>query len=241
MGVAHYDTSVLCRYVKTVRIAITNERDKMAIYFDSADCAQMRKYASTGVFSGVTSNPTILARQGLRQQDIPELYRTLQEFGFDRLFFQTAGCTESEIEESARQILSLGDDVVVKIPATLEGLSVAAKVSNEGYEVLLTAVYDSTQAAIAGELGVWGLAPYFCRMRDIGKDPELELKRMARILSETKIRILAASLRKVEDVSAAFAAGADDVTISLPVAETLVNNPLSIEALTTFERDGGRV
>ena len=64
---------------------------------------------------------------------------------------------------------------------------------------------------------------------------------MARILSETKIRILAASLRKVEDVSAAFAAGADDVTISLPVAETLVNNPLSIEALTTFERDGGRV
>nr|MDK8534638.1 transaldolase family protein [Gleimia europaea] len=65
----------------------------MAIYFDSADCAQMRKYASTGVFSGVTSNPTILVRQGLCQQDIPELYRTLQEFGFDRLFFQTAGCT----------------------------------------------------------------------------------------------------------------------------------------------------
>lgn len=208
----------------------------MPLYIDSADIAAIEELWETGVFSGVTTNPTILRRSGLGQADLPVLYQRLSDLGVGTFYAQVLGTSTAQMLESARDLLEIGP-LVVKVPATPAGLAAARSLVDEGTPVLLTAVYHAAQGLLARELGVQGIAPYVGRMTDAGRSGVESVLQMQQAIGTEPTRILAASLRSVDDIAALAAGGVPDFTIGVDVARAMVADDLSLAAVDAFEKD----
>lgn len=206
----------------------------MAFYIDSADLAVIEELWPTGVFRGVTTNPTILSRAGLAQADLPDLYRSLRELGVGTVYAQVLGTGTEEMLASARSLLDLGP-LIVKVPASATGLAAAAHLARDGVGVLLTAVYHPVQALLARDLGLQGVAPYVGRMTDAGRSGVEAVIRMQQAIGSEPTRILAASLRSPDDVAVLAAAGVPDFTVGEAVARAIVGDELTLKAVADFE------
>ncbi len=206
----------------------------MTFYIDSADRELIEELWPTGIFRGVTTNPTILSRSGLGQDDLPALYTWLTDLGVDTFYAQVLGTTADAMLTSAARLLELGP-VVVKVPATAAGFQVARKLVADGVRVLLTAVYHPVQAVAARDLGIQGVAPYVGRMTDAGRDGLGAVALMQQAIGSEPTRILAASLRSLDDVATLAAAGVPDFTLGASVARALVEDELTRRAVAEFE------
>lgn len=208
------------------------------LMLDTADVTAARELTTTGLFSGVTTNPTILKRAGRGYADIfASLYEDFHEAGFSHIFFQVVGDNVAAMTDSGLRLSELGADVIVKVPATFEGYRAVAALRQKDIPVLLTAVYHPTQALAAAELGCWGIAPYAGRLKDLGKDPVAEIGQMASILDGTNVRILAASLRSPQIIADLAAVGVGDFTMGVDTARALIDNPHSVKAAEDFMAD----
>ncbi|MFP7695824.1 transaldolase family protein [Trueperella sp. LYQ143] len=209
------------------------------LFIDSADIAAITALQRSGIFRGVTTNPTIFARAGRNLREIPDLYAALNELHIEIIMFQAVGSSALEMSQHARNIAQLGSNVIVKIPAAPIGYETIAALTAEEFPapILLTAVYHPAQAVIACELGCWGIAPYAGRLSDMGRDPVVTIGKMADILSGSSTRVLAASLRNADIVGDLAARGVRDFTVSPETAHELIHNPDSLAALAGFDRD----
>ncbi|MEV6036807.1 transaldolase family protein [Nonomuraea sp. NPDC052116] len=207
----------------------------MTLYVDSAARSAVEPLLATGLFTGVTTNPALLARAGLSQADLPAVFAWATAAGAKRVFMQTLGTTVGEILAAGRAIHELGPQAIVKIPATREGLSAARVLADEDVPVLVTAVHHATQALLAGAAGAAFIAPYVGRMTDRGRDGVAETIQMQRILSGSGTRVLAASLRSREDVATLAAAGVPDFALSAPLCEALLSDEPTLVAAAQFE------
>ena len=206
----------------------------MAFYIDSADHSLIEELWVTGVFQGVTTNPTILYRAGLDHSDLPDLYAWLMELGVETFYAQVIGTSTEAMLTSAESLRSLGP-IVVKVPATFNGVKAARILVQDGARVLLTAVYHPVQALLARDLGVHGVAPYVGRMTDAGR-PGLEaVLGMQQAIGAEPTRILAASLRSPDDIASLAAAGIPDFTVGEAVARTMLDDDLTVRAVEEFE------
>lgn len=203
------------------------------LYLDSADRAQLAPLLATGLFSGVTTNPTILHRAGLGSADLPGLLAWVREHGVTRFYAQATGRTVDELRESAARITELGIDVVTKFVATGPALTVAKEQSDAGRQVLVTAVYHPSQALLAAAAGAHEIAPYVGRTTEQGRDGIALVSAVARIAPGA--RVLAASLRSPDQVAEVSAAGAHDLTVSTTVASALLEDSLTLTAADEFE------
>jgi transaldolase len=211
----------------------------VALYIDSADRALIEEAWSSGVFAGVTTNPTILDRAGLGPRDVPKLYDWLIELGIGRVFVQVLGRTVDEMLRSAEEIRSLGT-VTVKVPATAAGFSAAAALVADGAQVLLTAVYHPVQALMARDCGLPGVAPYVGRMTDAGRNGVQSVIAMQQAIGSEPTRILAASLRTADDVAVLAAAGIPDFTLGGDLARAVLDDELTRAAVEEFEAAAAR-
>lgn len=205
------------------------------LFIDSADTQAIRELLASRVFAGVTTNPGILAKSGMANEDLPGLYAELSELDAGILFMQTWGKTKDAMRSAADTITALDGDIVVKVPSVPDGYALARELADEGTSVLMTMVYHPVQAALAAEVGAWGIAPYVGRMTDQGADWQAELAKMVAILSESETRILAASIRSRDVVSDLLAMGVEDVTMGVPIAREILDVPSSATALDEFE------
>lgn len=203
------------------------------LYLDSADRDQLAPLLATGLFAGVTTNPSILQRAGLGCADLPSLLSWARDHGVTRFYAQATGLTEDELRASSSDIAALGGDVVIKLVATAEALTVARELMRAGREVLVTAVYHPAQALLAEAAGAKEIAPYVGRASDNGRNGVELVREIARISTHT--RILAASLRTVDQLAEVAAAGAHDVTLSIPIATALLCDELTLAAAAEFE------
>jgi TalC/MipB family fructose-6-phosphate aldolase len=206
----------------------------VALYIDSADRTLIEQVWPSGVFAGVTTNPTILDRAGLGQQDVPELYRWLVDLGVRRVFVQVLGRTAVEMLRSAETLRALGP-VSVKLPATAAGFQAGRTLVREGAQVLLTAVYHPVQALMARDCGLQGVAPYVGRMTDAGRPGVEAVIAMQQAIGSEPTRILAASLRSADDIARLAAAGVPDFTVGAGLAEAILHDELTVEAVEEFE------
>ena len=209
----------------------------MKLYVDTADRNAAESLLATGLFHGVTTNPTILQRASKGVADLKEIYRWAIDAGAREVFFQAWGEDPATLIERGQWLRDLGPEVVVKFVATRAGAMACAALAARAVPTLLTAIYDPGQAIVAAAAGATYVAPYLGRLNDAGRQGIVEVVAMHEVLVATgsKTKVLLASIRSVPDMVALARHGVDCFTMAPDVAEQLFTDPTTAEAARTFE------
>lgn len=208
----------------------------MKLYADSAEVDSVVPLLEDRLVHGVTTNPSIVARDGRSNAELPSLYRTFEQAGAAEIFMQATGRTRAALRDSAFEIADLGPRITVKVPATSDGYRVAADLVGRDCRVLLTAVYSLAQATFAASLGADFVAPYFGRIIDSGEDGLLKVANMNRVLEATKTRVLVASVRSPGAAATLALSGVQHITADVPVLLAMMFDPVTDASAAEFER-----
>lgn len=207
----------------------------MAIYLDSAIIAQAQTAVELGWLYGITTNPTLLAKSGLPPA---ETYRQLAELQVEEIYYQVpAADVKTMRAEMIQAEAILGDKLVVKIPPTREGFAFAAEISPD-YLTCITAIFSPAQALAARAAGADYIAMYVNRATKWMGDGLGLTREIAAVLTDSKTAILAASLKSVDEVVAAFNAGAQHLTLPLEILQALIESEHSDRAVEIFQETG---
>jgi TalC/MipB family fructose-6-phosphate aldolase len=211
----------------------------MKLFIDSADRELVGPLLATGLFAGVTTNPTLLARAGVTVKDLPAFVTWVREAGATTVFVQAWGSSTEDYLSCAARLLDRCGDVEVKVPATPAGVAAACALEADGTRTLLTGVYNHVQVIPAIAAGATHLAPYLGRMTDAGRDGLGEITRMQTIIERTgaATRILVASIRTPGDLATLAAAGVGDFTIAPRLWGEMLAEPLTDAAVAVFDAD----
>jgi transaldolase len=211
----------------------------LRIYIDSADIGEIKEALAAGYVYGVTTNPTLLRRAGVRATQVPDLAREILALGAREIHLQTYAGESEEIVAEGTELANLSELVVVKIPATPQGYAAASRLAGQGLRVTMTAVYTMRQALLAHAVGAHYIAVYLGRMRDQGLDALQLVGQMQRTLNVqgSRMEILAASVRAPEEVEALAELGIATATLPLKVLLQLPESEATSAAAATFLED----
>ena len=214
----------------------------LRLFLDSADPQAWQQWLPSGLFHGVTTNPTLLRRanQPCSLLGLAELSRVALAHGIAELQLQAWGRTAAEMLRCGQALAALAPGrIAVKLPVTEQGAAVARELGRAGIPVTFTACYEPHQVLIAAALGVAYIAPYLGRINDQGRDGVAEVIAMQRSLTGVgaSVRLLVASLRQPHDLTQLAGAGLNTFTISPELAAALFNCEATAAASAQFERD----
>lgn len=218
----------------------------MALYVDSAFLDDITTAAQTVPLVGITTNPSLLLaaqERGQRLDPLTLLREILQRLG-GTIFMQPGAHSEDEMLREVISYLEVDHKrVMLKLPMTQTGLRVALRLSKEKHHFAFTAVTTLAQAYTGAMAGASFVIPYYNRLVRNGIDANERIAQMAEVLHNHKLntRILAASLKSIAEVEGALQAGAHDLTIAPEVLLSMVNDPLSEQAIDRFEQDWQKV
>jgi transaldolase len=209
------------------------------LYLDSADLADLQTCLPHPAVHGVTTNPTLLRRAGISRATLPGLLTTCLRLGARQVQAQVHAADTDGILADARQLLAAFDpgQLVVKIPATRDGLRAGAALSADGIPVTYTAVYAPEQAHFAGQLGAAYAAPYLGRLEDSGVDGLALVGQMHKLLAGTNTRLLVASIRSRAAYLALLNLGVGSITIPPKLFAELFDHPATLDAERGFLAD----
>lgn len=208
----------------------------MKFFLDTANTDDIRKYAELGLVDGVTTNPTIVAREGRNFESVIKEITTIVDGPV------SAEVTANEADkmiEQARALAKWADNIVVKIPMTEAGLKAVSVLSKEGIKTNVTLVFSVAQGLMAAKAGATFISPFVGRLDDIGSDGVKLIKDLRTVLDNygLKSEIIAASIRGVQHVEAVALAGSDIATIPVGVFGKMFKHPLTDNGLASFEKD----
>lgn len=208
----------------------------MKFFLDTANTDDIRKYAELGLVDGVTTNPTIVAREGRNFESVIKEITTIVDGPV------SAEVTANEADkmiEQARALAKWADNIVVKIPMTEAGLKAVNVLSKEGIKTNVTLVFSVAQGLMAAKAGATFISPFVGRLDDIGSDGVKLIKDLRIVLDNygLKSEIIAASIRGVQHVEAVALAGSDIATIPAGVFGKMFKHPLTDNGLASFEKD----
>lgn len=215
----------------------------MYFYLDTASRTEAEPLLRSGLFAGVTTNPSILGGAGVLNRQIPELVDWAGAAGAGTVFVQAWGATRAELEDRGAWIHALGENLVVKVPATEEGIAAAKALTAGGVRVLVTAVYAREQALPAMAAGAEFLAPYLGRMNDAGRDGTAEIAAIQQCISAgaSPMKLLVASLRETAQISALAQLGVSHFTLAPATWRKFFSDPLTAAAVEVFEAESARM
>jgi transaldolase len=214
----------------------------LQLLLDTADPAAWKAWLPSGLFRGVTTNPTLLRRAGrpCSLESLQDLAHQAFSLGARELHLQTWG---ADVEAATATGLALGAidpaRVLVKVPLTRRGAETARRLIEAGLPVTFTACYEPHQVLIAAALGARYVAPYLGRISDSGRDGHAELIAMQRCLDGvgSGTRLLVASLRHPDDLARLAAAGMGTFTLGPDLAAALFASEATAAAAAQFEKD----
>ena len=212
----------------------------MKFFIDTANVEDIKKANDMGVICGVTTNPSLIAKEGGKSQE--EVLKEIAEIVDGPISGEVKATTvdaEGMIKEG-REIAKLHKNMIVKIPMTVEGLKATKVLSSEGIKCNVTLIFSANQALLAARAGAAYVSPFLGRLDDIST-PGIDLiQSIADIFAnypEIKTEIIAASVRNPIHVTDCALAGADIATVPYNVIEQMTKHPLTDQGIEKFQKD----
>ena len=208
----------------------------MKIFLDTGNVEEIREAASWGVLDGVTTNPSLVAKEG---RDFKSLLLEICSIVNGPVSAEVVGMTTEEMLVEGRSLARIHKNIVVKIPLIVEGIKAVKILTSEGIRVNVTLCFSSSQALLAAKAGATYISPFVGRLDDISHQGMEVIREIRTIFTQHRLptQILAASLRHPLHVVEAAKLGADVGTLPFKVLEQMVKHPLTDLGLERFLKD----
>ena len=212
----------------------------MKFFLDTANLDELRKGAEWGIVDGVTTNPTLIAKEGIA---IEEQIARICEIVDGDISAEVVSLEASQMIMDGRKLAKIHKNVVVKLPLIREGIKACSVLSKEGIRTNVTLCFSAAQAILAAKAGAYLVSPFVGRVDDIGWDGIQLIRDIVGIYKEQgfKTLVLAASLRTSIHVIEAAKAGAQVGTMPFKTMDSMFNHPLTDKGLETFLKDYAKV
>ena len=210
----------------------------MRFFIDTAKVEDIRKANDMGVICGVTTNPSLIAKEGRAFEEVIAEIASIVDGPISGEVKATTADAEGMIREG-REIAKIHPNMVVKIPMTVEGLKACKVLSAEGIKVNVTLIFTSNQALLAARAGAAFVSPFLGRLDDISQRGVDLIRELSDIFAMTELdtEIIAASVRNPVHVTDCALAGADIATVPYGVIEQMVKHPLTDAGIVRFQED----
>jgi len=214
------------------------EERNMRFFIDTAKVEDIRKANDMGVICGVTTNPSLIAKEGRNFEEVIAEIASIVDGPISGEVKATTTDAEGMIREG-RAIAAIHPNMVVKIPMTEEGLKACKALSKEGIAVNVTLIFTANQALLAARAGAAYVSPFLGRLDDISQRGVDLIREIADIFANTNLetKIIAASVRNPVHVTDCALAGADIATVPYAVIAQMVKHPLTDAGIAKFQAD----
>ncbi|WP_129599289.1 fructose-6-phosphate aldolase [Anaerophilus nitritogenes] len=208
----------------------------MKLFIDTANIEEIKEISTWGILSGVTTNPSLIAKEG---RDFETVIKEIVTLVDGPISAEVMGDTYEEMVQEGEQLSKINKNIVIKIPMTAEGLKAVKILSNKNIKTNVTLVFSANQALLAAKAGASFVSPFVGRMDDIG-NPGVDLvSDIASIFNIHGIdtEIIAASIRHPQHVMDAALAGSDIATIPYNVFMSMLKHPMTDQGIEKFKKD----
>ena len=212
----------------------------MQFFLDTGNVDEIKQALEWGILDGVTTNPTLIAKTG---RPFMEVVKEILQLVDGPVSLETVSRDAKGIVEEGRKLAELGDNVVVKIPMTPEGIIAVQELESEGIPTNVTLVFSPTQALIAAKAGATFVSPFVGRLDDISSDGMKLIRDIKTIFDnyDFDTQIIVASVRHPMHVLEAALIGADICTMPFEVMKKLFQHPLTDKGIELFLKDWEKV
>ena len=209
----------------------------MKFFIDTANINEIESLIPTGLVDGVTTNPSLIAKQG---GDMKEIIRSICSIVKGPVSAEVTATNYEKMLKEGEYLASIAQNIAVKVPLTIDGLKTCLKLSNSGINVNVTLCFSPAQAILAAKSGATFISPFVGRLDDINKNGMNLIKEIYEIYNNYqnfKTEILVASVRNINHIIEAAKIGAQIVTLPPKLVNELYNHPLTDKGLKAFLED----
>ncbi|MFD2238647.1 fructose-6-phosphate aldolase [Aureimonas populi] len=208
----------------------------MKFFVDTADIAEIKELEEAGLIDGVTTNPTLVSKAG---RPMKEIIKDICEVTPGPVSAEVTALEADEMLREGRLLAEIAENVVIKLPLTLDGLKACKHLTDDGFKTNVTLCFSAVQALLAAKAGATYISPFIGRLDDINLDGMGLIADIRRIYDnyDFETEILAASVRTLNHVREAALIGADVATVPPATLKALVKHPLTDKGLDTFLAD----
>ncbi|KSU81816.1 fructose-6-phosphate aldolase [Fictibacillus enclensis] len=208
----------------------------MKFFIDTANIDEIREAHDLGILSGVTTNPTLVAKEGV---DFHSRIKEIAELVPGSVSAEVVSLNAEEMVAEGKELAAIAPNVTVKVPMTTEGLKAVKAFSDMNIKTNVTLIFNANQALLAARAGATYVSPFLGRLDDIGQDGLKLITEISEIFAihELPTQIIAASVRHPIHVTQAALGGAHIATIPLKVIKSLTNHPLTDQGIERFLSD----
>lgn len=210
----------------------------MRFFIDTANIEEIKKANDMGVIVGVTTNPSLIAKEG---RDFYEVIKEITEIVDGPISGEVKATTTNadDMIAEGREIAAIHPNMVVKIPMTIEGLKAVKVLSREGIKTNVTLIFTANQALLAACAGATYVSPFLGRLDDINVKGTNLIQEIVQIFASSDIetKIIAASIRNPIHLMECALAGADIATVPYGVIEQMTKHPLTDAGIKKFQKD----
>jgi len=212
----------------------------MKFFLDTANLDELKKALPWGILDGVTTNPSLIAKEGVATED--QIRKICDVIDGD-VSAEVVSLNSAEMVVEGRKLAKIHRNVVVKVPLTRDGIAACSALSKEGIRLNVTLCFSAAQAMLAAKAGAYIVSPFVGRVDDIGWDGLTLIRDIVQIYKNYSIKtqVLAASLRGTAHVVECAKAGADIGTLPFKVIDMMFTHPLTDKGLDLFMTDYNRV
>jgi transaldolase len=221
-------------------LRLSKKQPDMKFFIDTANLKEIKEAYDLGVLDGVTTNPSLMAKEGIAgKEKVMAHYKAICDIVDNNVSAEVIATDFDNIIKEGKELAKIDDKIVVKVPMIKDGVKAIKKFSSEGIRTNCTLVFSAGQGILAAKAGASYLSPFIGRLDDIGQDG-LDLIAQIRVIYDNYgfgTEILAASVRHTMHLIKCAEIGADVVTCPLNVITALLNHPLTDSGLAKFLAD----
>ena len=216
----------------------------MKFFLDTANLEQIKEAQSLGILDGVTTNPSLMAKEGIKGvENIKKHYAAICEIVDGDVSAEVLSTTYEAMIKEGQELADINPQITVKLPCTIDGIKAVKYFSSRGIKTNCTLVFSVGQALLAAKAGATYVSPFVGRLDDISTDGIGLVAQIVDVYNTYgyQTQVLAASIRHTQHIIQCLEVGADVATCPLKAILGLINHPLTDKGLATFISDAAKM